>query len=102
MAGKNNDVLIGKAMLTTGAVEAIVNLKANTVAVRLDTDRDGLIDTQIIGTPADKKSLLGLNLEAMLYKDGIALARDGGISESDARSLGILARGINDTNRGGR
>ena len=98
MGNKNNDVIRGRAQLSTGAVEAVLDLKRQRVTVTLDTNNDGRLDTAILGAPESR--LQPDSLAAMLYNDAVKLGRDGALNESDVRSLGILARGINDINRG--
>lgn len=97
MAGKNKDVITGNAKLSTGAVEAIVNLKENSVIVRLDTNNDGQIDTQVMGKPA-ANGARDISLENILGRNGVTMASDGKLSPKEVRLLGIEARGIDSIN----
>ena len=94
MTSKQVDVISGKAQLSTGKVEAVLDLKKHLLTVRMDTNGDGLIDTEIKGQPTSRTQtdvLIGL-----LYDNAVKLAKahDGPFSEKDVRLIGIDARGI--------
>lgn len=101
MADKQSDVISGKAMLSTGPVEAVLDLKKHQLTVTLDTNGDGVADAQVIGEPSSRTQENGLS--DLLYREAIARAnsvKNGAFSEQDVRSLGITARGINSVNQG--
>lgn len=98
MTAQQSECISGSARLSSGPVEAVLDLKKHVVTVKFDTDNDGVMDSEIIGKPSSRSqtnSLLGL-----LYSDAIARAADGAFTEQDVRSLGIAARGIQSVHGG--
>lgn len=101
MADKQSDVISGKSMLSTGPVEAVLDLKKHQLTVTLDTNGDGVPDAKVIGEPSSR--MQGNGLSDLLYREAMALAnsaKNGAFSEQDVRSLGITARGIKSLHSG--